>query len=343
LKACKELGTIPYPNKIFRMDALRYLKAGAPMLSGSDQAIQNAEENEVFPQFKLSLALQATSIPDWEKTYQVITTLPLPEKLDLERVPTGLSIKKTYSEIYYYLVSREFVENQKTFFHHIVGTVLYEAMTKEPIYGKSHDQKAFATFKLVQKTIAEIDKTLLKRAIFPVHIPVLNEHKANLKFHYNALLAALKSLPEEMKERILRKQKFNIDEHSYLSISEVETELATLVHPQTLPTAQLTTSVDPKTPSPKKKIEKTTPKSLNSPCRKSMIRLRKKLFSEISDEAPASTIQPSDFDSSLPQREFLVQFNQIDLKSYNENASQNIQPTSTSSPLFFEPHVKPSL
>lgn len=298
---------------------------------------ENAAASVPTAEFSLKQALQKSGVPEWEMTFKVITTLPLFEKLDLERVPRGADIKKAYDEIYYYVVARNYKENQPTFFHHLAGTVFYETQTQQQIYGKDHGQKAFATLKLVQKTIAEIEKALVG-SIFPVHVPILREHKATLKFHYNTLLAALRGLSDEKKEHIKRSQKFDIDQQLFLSIPHEEALWAISVHPQT--------------PSPKKNVqEKKTPKSLTSPSRKSVSRLgAKRLFRDDSEgrhesstskrtyterstrarhilQSHQTTLPAEDFGISSHSRTFVTQFEQLVLTSSNStNDSENIQP-----------------
>ncbi len=309
------------------------------MLSSLEQFPPISQKNEAVSgptvEFSLKQALQKSGVPEWEKTFKVITTLPLFENLDLERVPRGADIKKAYDEIYYYVVARNYKENQPTFFHHLASTVFYETQTQQQIYGKNHGQKAFATFKLVQKTIGEIEKALAG-SIFPVHMSVLREHKATLKFHYNTLLAALKDLPNEMKEHIKSIHKFDIDQQSFLNIPNEEAHWAVSIHPRT--------------PSPQKNNiqDKKTPKALTSPSRKSVSRLgAKRLFRDDAENVAPSTATrkhdarsvrarriPQSHQTTLPVEDFgisnqprtlLAQFEQLVLmpsKKDSEEAQQ---------------------
>lgn len=185
--------------------------------------------------------------------YKVMTTLPLPEKVQglkpLEEHSPALfkNIMRCLKQIYSYVTDRDYVENTVTFFHHACSTALYEKFYLHKIHQKDHGKKLGNIFSLIKNTIDEIETALKKRKLSEHH-DLLQDFHAELIWHYNIFVNVIPTLSDEVKTHL--KEHSNIDAQTLKPIftSPRKRTRVLNMHPGTPPAEKMIPFSDRKSP-----------------------------------------------------------------------------------------------
>lgn len=215
----------------------------------------------------------AQHAPD-RTTYVAMTRLPYVATIDqLEHLTpfTHLVIRECLSNIYFHVVNRD-ADNLAVFFHHLGGTVMYEAYSEELINYADHAIKAAGIVNMINKTLNEIQSAQNSPHTNPNQKRILSLFEMMIMMHKNILIEALRRTSQETKARMKAHQNLDVDACVLAPISPQKVVMIGQQYPAT--------------PSPQK--GKGTPKKLTDQDRESIKKLKQAartlVFESSSDE-----------------------------------------------------------
>jgi len=170
--------------------------------------------------------------------FRVVTSLPKEEKVNaLWEINPNLSqeITDCLKLLYSHVTERGgHSQGKPYFFHHVASTSLYESMESVLIGNKDHGKKAATIFNKVVNTLDKIDRALSSRENSEIE-QTLQEFQALLKVHHNALLTALKELPEQTQLHLLQHQSLDIEKIQLIPLSPSKKIMVQRMHPEAKP------------------------------------------------------------------------------------------------------------
>jgi hypothetical protein len=165
--------------------------------------------------FKLQKAVESIASPT-KSTLRVMTSLPNAEFInslwELDN-NIGKNIFDCLNLVYSHITQRgAHDQGQPHFFHHVAATTLYESYHDYLIKGKDHGKKAGTILNKINNTLTSIERALsTDDKIISEQQKILENFQAELMAHRNALIRALKGLPDDTKRHLKAHQNLDIE------------------------------------------------------------------------------------------------------------------------------------